>query len=213
VWLYTSDIKPEPAGEKLSLSCKESPQVKVIIAPGMGDLYINALEDSADIIEGTVRGGNVEPTCESDGNTATYTIKSGSSIVGPFPDKWHWELGLSPEAPLDLNIDFGVGQAEADLTDLDISNLDVHLAIGNGMVTLPRDGSFSGNVDGSIGQLVIVIPEGMAARIAFDTGIAARQVPNSYDCVGDVCTSPGYSGADDKVDLAVHMAIGNVVIR
>jgi hypothetical protein len=213
MWLYISDIKPEAVGEKLSLSCEESPQVEVIIAPGIGDLHIYALTDSAHVIEGTLRGGNVEPQCKSEGDTTTYIIESGSTIVGPFPDKWYWELGLSPEVPIDLDVDFGVGQAEADLTDLDISSLDVHLAIGRGVVTLPGDGNFSGSVDGAIGQLVIVIPEGMAAQITFDTGLATRQVPDSYDCAGDVCTSPGYTGADDKVDLAVHMGIGSVVIR
>jgi hypothetical protein len=213
VWLYLSGIKPAPAGEELNLSCEESTQIEVIIAPGVGDLHISALSDSKDIIEGTLRGGNVEPECKSEGDTTTYIIESGATILGPFPDKWYWDLGLSPEVPIDLNVDFGVGEAEADLTGLDISDLDVHMAIGRGVVTLPRDGNFSGSVDGSIGELVIVIPEGMAARLAFDTGLAVRQVPDRYDCADDVCTSPGYVGADDKVDLKVHMAIGSVVIR
>jgi hypothetical protein len=213
VWLYMSGIKPEPVGTKISCGLSEAAEANITIAPGMGDLRVDALSDSRNLVEGTLSGGNAEPEFSVKGKTANLVVGSGTTIIGPFPNKWYWELSLSPEVPIDLNVDFGVGEAEADLTGLDISALHVHLAIGTGVVTLPEDGSFSGSVDGAIGQLVIVIPEGMAAQIAFDTGLAVRQVPDSYDCIDDVCTSPGYAGADDKVDLAVHMAIGSVVIR
>jgi hypothetical protein len=53
----------------------------------------------------------------------------------------------------------------------------------------------------------------MAAKVTFDTGLAARQIPDSYSCAQSVCTSAGYTGADNKVDLAVNLAIGSVVVR
>jgi hypothetical protein len=213
VWLYLSDIRPEPTGDKISYSLGEVKQAQITIAPGMGDLRVDALSDSDNLVEGTLSGGNAEPEFTVRGTTASVIVESGTMIVGPFPDRWYWALGLSPEVPIDLNVDFGVGEAEVDLTGLDISDLDAHLAVGRGVLTLPSDGSFAGRIDGAIGELVIIIPEGMAAQISFDTGLAARQVPDRYDCVDDVCTSGNYSGADDKVDLEVHMAIGNVVIR
>jgi hypothetical protein len=53
----------------------------------------------------------------------------------------------------------------------------------------------------------------MAARIQADTGIASRQVPEGYQRQGDLYTSSDYEGADNRVDLVVSQAIGNLVIR
>ncbi len=66
---------------------------------------------------------------------------------------------------------------------------------------------------GAIGEIVVVIPVGMAARIRTDTALVGSQLPGGYQRRDDVYTSPGYEGAEDRVDLEVDLAIGSVVIR
>jgi len=61
--------------------------------------------------------------------------------------------------------------------------------------------------------VVVIIPTGMAARIRVDTGLAVSDLPDSYRQRDDVYTSPGYSSADDRVDLEISQAIGKVTIR
>jgi hypothetical protein len=53
----------------------------------------------------------------------------------------------------------------------------------------------------------------MAVRIAVDTGIAGRQLPPEYERHDDVYVSPGFESADNRVELEVSQAIGNVTIR
>jgi hypothetical protein len=53
----------------------------------------------------------------------------------------------------------------------------------------------------------------MKVRVQVDTGLAGRQLPAGYRRAEDVYTSPGYAGADDRIDLEVSQAIGNVSIR
>ena len=64
-----------------------------------------------------------------------------------------------------------------------------------------------------IGQTIIVIPTGLAARIHIVTGLAGSQLPDEYQRWDDVYTSPGYESAENRVDLKVSQAIGNVTIR
>jgi len=61
--------------------------------------------------------------------------------------------------------------------------------------------------------VVVIIPTGMAACIRVDTGLAVSDLPDSYRQRGDVYTSPGYSSADDRVNLEISQAIGKVTIR
>jgi hypothetical protein len=213
VWLSISGIRPELAGESISYPLGEATQAKVAIAPAVGDLRVEPLSDSSSLIEGTISGGWAEPDLSVVGKTANFVLESGEMSIGPFVDSWAWELKLTPNAPIDLDVDLAMGQADIDLSRLDISSLDVHMAMGRIEVALPDKGSFGAKVEGAIGEIVVVIPEGMAAKIAFDTGLAARQIPDSYGCAESVCTSANYTGADNKVDLTVNLAIGSVVVR
>jgi hypothetical protein len=78
---------------------------------------------------------------------------------------------------------------------------------------LPYEGRFQAKIEGAIGETVVVIPAGMAARVRVDTGLAVSDLPASYQRQGDVYTSPGYASADDRVDLEVSQAIGKITIR
>jgi hypothetical protein len=102
---------------------------------------------------------------------------------------------------------------ELDLSELTLEDVDAELGLGQTVVTLPAEGRFEARIEGAIGQTVVVIPEGLAARVRLDTGITARQLPDDYRCADDICTSPHYDTADDRVDLEVSQAIGNLVIR
>jgi predicted membrane protein len=78
---------------------------------------------------------------------------------------------------------------------------------------LPSEGNFDASIDGAIGQIVIVVPEGMALRLRSNTAIANTSVPAGYQRADRIYTSPDYQSAARRVNLVVGMAIGNVTVR
>jgi hypothetical protein len=222
LWLFGAYAGAERAGpgEEIRQALDGATEAEVIIAHSVGTLRVEALLESANLIEGTLRPGRgerVEPGFTITGEKATFTLRSEGVSVGPFPGGWGgqrtWDLGLNPDVPLELVISLGVGQSDVDLWGLTVSELDVDMGIGQTTVTLPEEGRFWARIDGAIGQTTIRIPEGLAVRVHVDTGLAASQLPNSYRCRDDVCTSSGYESAEDRVDLDVSQAIGNIAIR
>jgi hypothetical protein len=211
-------IRQVAAGEEVSQALGEASQARVVIEPGVGSLHIEALPESANLVEGVIqmgRGQRVRRDFAIAGKTATFTLRSEGE-AGPFfwwGDQWNWELGLAPEVPLELEVSFGVGQADMDLTGLTVSNLKVSMGVGQTKVTLPDQGRFQAKIEGAIGETIVAIPAGMAARIHVSTGLAARGLPASFQRQDDVYTSPGYASADDRVDLEVSQAIGQITIR
>lgn len=223
LWMFRADIGTGRVltGEEVRQALGEATRAKVVIEPGVGSLHIEALLESANLVEGVIQTGR-EQRVRRDfavvGKTATFTLRSQGEgrIIGPFfwaGDQRSWELGLAPEVPLELDISFGVGWTDIDLTDLTIDDLKVSMGIGRTTVTLPDEGRFQAKIDSSIGETVVVIPAGMAARIRVDTGLAVSDLPNGYQQRDDVYTSPGYASADDRVDLEVSQAIGKITIR
>jgi len=94
-----------------------------------------------------------------------------------------------------------------------VSDLKVNMGLGRTTVILPDEGRFYAKIEGAIGETIIVIPAGMAARIRVDTGLAMSDLPDGYQQRDDVYTSPGYASADDRVDLEVSQAIGKITIH
>ena len=221
LWLMGPDIRTGQivATEEVRQALGEASRAEVVIEPGVGSLHIEALLESANLVEGMVgagRGQRVKRHFAVAGKTATFTLQTEGATGGPFfwrGDQSGWELGLAPEVPLELKVDLGAGRADIDLTGLTVDDLEVSMGIGQTIVTLPEEGRFHAKIEGAIGETVVAIPAGMAARIRVDTGLAVSDLPNSYQQRGDVYTSPGYAGADDRADLEVDQAIGKVTIR
>ena len=221
LWMLGPDMETAQVveGEKVSQALGEATQAKVVIEPGIGALYIEALPESANLVEGVINVGKalkVNRRFAVAGKTATFTLNTESVTFSPFTgwgNKWSWELGLAPEVPLGLEVGLGVGLADLDLAGLTVDDLEVSMGVGRIVVTLPDEGRFYAKIEGAIGETVVVIPDGMAARIRVDTGLTVHNLPDSYQQRGDVYTSPGYASAEDRVDLEVDQAIGKVTIH
>ena len=221
VWLLRTDIGTGQvvAGEEVSQALGEATRAEVVIEPGVGALHIEALPESASLVKGVIRAGRgqrVRRHFAVVGQTATFTLRTEGATFVPFigwGDQRGWELGLAPQVPLGLEIGLGAGLADVDLTGLTVDDLTVSMGIGQTTVILPDEGRFQARIEGAIGETVVVIPAGLAARIRVDTGLAVSDLPDSYRQRDDVYTSPGYESADDRVDLEVDQAIGKVTIR
>ncbi|HEX6384709.1 MAG TPA: DUF5668 domain-containing protein [Anaerolineae bacterium] len=165
-------------------------------APG-GHLY--ALEDSANLIEGTVSTiGDLTFDTDVSGGRATVTLNDRNSGFFWFnPGNWgdvtganRWEIGLNPNVPLDLRLDAGSGAVSFDLSQLTLNDLfldsgsgsvelllsageyDVVHNAGSGStrLTLPGEGQVTAEIDGGSGSLVLFLPASMAARVEVDGG-------------------------------------------
>jgi hypothetical protein len=222
LWLFRSSIGTGEAfaSEDISQALDGATQAEVAIAPAVGTLHIEALPESASLVEGVIhlsRGERATPEFALEDETATFTLRSEDVAFGPFAGSWDdqrgWHLGLNPDVPLQLEISLGGGKSDVDLTGLMVNDLEVSIGVGQTTVTLPDEGRFQAKIEGAIGQTVVVIPAGLAACIRVDTGLASSQLPDGYQRRDDVYTSPGYDSADHRVDLEVSQAIGNVSIR
>ena len=219
LWLFrTGLIGQAAATEKVSQALGEATRAEVVLAPAVGAVHVKALPESANLVEGTLylsSGERVRRDFAVAGETAKLSLRSEGTFAPAFGG-WSakgWELGLNPDVPLKLEVSLGMGQADVDLSGLTVSDLNVSMGLGQTTVVLPAEGRLRAKISGAIGQTTVVVPAGMEVRIHLDTAIAARQVPAGYEKQDDVYTSPGYAGAENRVDLEVSQAMGEVTIR
>ncbi len=222
LWLFGAGIgaRQVVTGEEIMQTLGGATRAEVTIKPGIGTLHIEPLAESANLVEGVIHLGRGERMVRDfavEDETATFTLQSEGATLGPFIGGWGderaWEIRLNPDVPLKLEISLGVGESRIDLTGLTVDDLEVSMGVGQTTVTLPDEGHFQARIEGDIGQTIVVIPAGLAARIHVDTGLAGSQLPDDYQRQDDVYTSPGYGSAENRVDLEVSQAIGNVMVR
>lgn len=219
----------------------DAKSAQVHIDSSIGELTISTLDSASNLIAGTIHSVERETILESyemDGDEIDYALHSewvGSPInLEKAPNtRFSWDLALTDEIPLDLKISLSVGESVLDLSELDVSALDLSIGVGETTVTLPvgayqakvnggvgqtsieipTEGQIQLKVDGGVGEIVIYLPEDMAAKINVDRGVAGLSVPAGFDKNKDTYTSSGFDDAENYVEIDIDQGVGNIVIR
>jgi len=219
-WLVWSGALEGGVGrprQEISYPLDDVDEANVTMETAVGELRVSSLGPGSDnLMEGLVGTQDVDLEREHSTVGSRATIRLVGSRSTGFPafgdSSQEWRLMLNPDVAIDLEAQLGVGQTILELGDLDVTDLEVAMAVGQTRVTLPRN-DLEGEIECAIGQVDISVPQDVGARISFDTGIVPRSLPGDYTCEEDVCTSPGYEGAEHQVELSVDLAIGSVRVR
>jgi len=220
LWLYGVRLESGQAlrSQEVSQTLQGVKSAEIVLENGAGDVYIHALSGSSNLVAGKVssgRGRNAFEELSIQGSQARYRLRETDTYMF-FRERIGentWDLGLTSQIPLDIRYSQGAGSTQLDLSGLQLSALKINVGVGQTMVTLPATGNFDVGIDGAIGQIVINVPKGMAVRIRSNTALANLSVPGGYERSDRVYTSPGYESAENRANLTIGMAIGNVSIR
>jgi hypothetical protein len=220
-WVTGIGLRAPIATGDLNLSepIEASTRASIHIDPAVGTLELDAQANEGTLVAGVIPGleeGDVSQDLQVSGGTAEYALRRvqrGFTYPRIGAARMTWDLSLSREIPIQLDVSMGAGRANLDLVGMTLTALSADMGVGQLTVELPGTGDFDGTIEGAVGQTVIVVPEGVGIRIRTDTGITAVSIPGRYLRQGDTYTSPGYSSAEIKIDLAVSQAIGSLLVR
>ncbi len=121
-----------------------------------------------------------------------------------------WEINLSPEVPMDLEIDVGSGSAKLLLQDLDLTDLVINGGSGSTDVSIPASSSaYEVNIDGGSGSFDVEVERGAEIDATIDVGsgswdiIVGEGVEGSFDING----GSGSTEIDLDGDLGVRVVV------
>lgn len=126
-----------------------------------------------------------------------------------------WSFGLSRDIPLSLEVGTGASESILDLTDLRVTELQLHTGASSTKVSLPANSGFTRvTCEAGVAGLELRVPSNVAGRIRYRGGLSSINVDTSrFPHAGGVYQSVDYDTVANKVDIDVQMGVGSVDIR
>jgi hypothetical protein len=216
---FDSDMgRGELAVDTIEQTMSGANQAEILIAPVVSNLSLADLEDSNNLIEGEIRhlqGEKIQQTYQVQNEQGVFTLESSGgtiffpTIPGSDPS---WNLDLTNKIPLELMVKLVIGKSTIDAQNLRLSGLSTSVVIGETSVYLPEEGVLTAKIEGVIGNMTIYVPDSMEVRINTDVGLLNIQLPENFISRENYYYSPGYAGAENRVDLDVSQVLGKVEI-
>jgi hypothetical protein len=108
---------------------------------------------------------------------ATEWLNPANWFHGDAYRNLRWDIGLTPHAPLDLDIHGGVGKSALDLRELNLSALDVTGGVGQIELTLPtRLDKLEARVQIGVGHMIVNVPAAGALNAHIKGGVGATHI-------------------------------------
>jgi hypothetical protein len=125
-----------------------------------------------------------------------------------------WDIELTNRIPLDLDFDFGAGEARLDLSGLRLRSLAIDMGVGELILDLTGDRSESleASIDGGIGHATVLLPFEIGVRVRIDGGLGSIAAPG-FTNNGHVYTNAAYGRTKVRIDLEINAGIGQIDLK
>jgi len=202
----------------VSIPLEGAASARVKISHGAGRLVLDSHAGPGELLAGSFAGG-VQSKVDRDGSEAKVKLRVPDQAFPFFNWGWShsidWNIGLTRDIPVALEVSTGANETRLDLTELRITELQVHTGASATKVMLPANaGSTRISCEGGAASFELQVPSNVAARIHYRGGLSSINVSTTrFPRSGDVYQSPDYDTAVNKVDIEVQMGVGSVDVR
>jgi hypothetical protein len=138
--------------------------------------------------------------------------KSSGVPMGSTRNKW--DISLTEDVPIGIKIDFGAGEGDLDLRELQLQSLDIDMGVGDLEVDLSgeRHQDLRVDVDGGVGSATFYLPEDVGVKVRVDKGIGsvhARDLRKD----GNVYTNEAYGSSEITIKISIDAGIGSITLK
>jgi hypothetical protein len=122
-----------------------------------------------------------------------------------------WNLRLNDDVPVDLTVQMGGGVGNLDLDNLALTGLNLDVGAGSTRVDLSGDWGrdVSAVVRGGAGQVTVLLPSRMGARVEAGTRLGRVNADNLRR-EGEAYVNDAYGDSDDTLKVEVTGGVGQI---
>lgn len=200
--------------EPVSVPLDGATEARVRLEHGAGSLRVRAGEGLA-LVEGRCAGGVDTDVERSAGRVeARLRGRAGLPWGGGRERGFEWDLALARHVPIALEVRSGASDSDLDLTNVRLTELQIHTGASKTAVRLPATGRYAVRAGGGAMSLTLQVPEGVAARIEARGGLSDLKVDERrFPRWGGEWRSADYEAAEHRADIRLDTGAASVEIR
>ena len=208
--------------EESSVDLGEAESASITFKHGAGRLNLDASAEKGKLVSGTFANG-LDARVKKVGSGLDVILQPPSQAFPDvfFPGNWiggrglSWDCGLTKEIPLNLIFEVGASESVLDFTDLIVKDLILRTGASSTEVRLPAGaGATRFKVEAGAASLVIHVPEGVAARVDAEAGLASIDVDQKrFPKQGGIYQSADFETAENKIDIRIETGMASIDIR
>lgn len=206
--------------EHLQIPLEAAKSVRLKVKHGAGRLRLSAGAGPANLAEGDFMGG-LDLRMEDEGQEmdVEMSVPSRNFPTGPWfwgRSSLDWDVKLTSEVPIRLDIRTGASEADINLASLQVSELRLSTGASSTRLALPDAAGFTrAKIEAGAASINVRVPSGVAARIHTEGGLASISVDKSrFEALGSgYYQSTEFDSAENKVEINVSAGVGSVDIR
>ncbi|MCC6904920.1 MAG: hypothetical protein IT326_03690 [Anaerolineae bacterium] len=148
-----------------------------------------------------------------------YEAQDGMAVLRisqpPLPNPTAWQAGLAGNVLWDIDAQAGIGNLALNLTDLRLETVNARTGPGRLTVLCPARGYTRLALRSGSGDIEVVIPEGIGAKIEVSKGrLGTLRIRNArlIDQGGGRCTTSGYSSSAAQVEISIQTWAGEITL-
>jgi hypothetical protein len=206
--------------ENLNIPLADINEARIRLHHGAGRLDINPSGAPGTLLSGSFVGG-VEQHLDRMGAAARLDLRSrGDAMFIGWPFGYSqngltWNLALTREIPLQLELETGASETRLNLQDLRVNELSVKTGASSTVIYLPANaGQTRVSLHSGAASTELYVPQGVAGRIRVQSGLAGINIDQSrFPAFNGGYETPGYDSALNKVEIDVETGVASVTIR
>jgi hypothetical protein len=224
VWMLVwSRIRPKSMdSEQASIPLQGASRAELQIRHGAGRLILRDGAGPNELAAGTFTGGLRQNTSRR-GDTLSAELSVPETIWMNFGGPWIfgpwtpivWDLRVNGSVPMTIDLETGAGESRIDLSALKVGEVRLKTGASSTEMTLPaRAGKTRAKVTSGAASVVLIVPNGVAARISVESGLAGITVDtNRFPRSQSGYESADFARAENSVDIQIETGVGAVDIR
>ncbi len=219
--LGNSQSSGEMVLEEGSIDLEGAERATVTVKHGAGKLTVNSIAESGMLASGMFANG-LDARVKRDRNQLNVIMQPHTPVFPDmlFPWNWitgkgfQWDFGFTKNIPLHLVFETGAVDAHLDLADLQVKDLLLKTGASSTNLTLPAAAGLTQvKVEAGAAAVIIRVPEGVAARIEAEVGLATVSVNQSrFPKLNEYYQSVDYESAENKADIRIEAGLGSIEI-
>lgn len=177
----------------------------------VGEFVLGSDSRSGNLISGSITPGNADSDLEERNGQLFYELTSSKPAI--FPHTARWELDLTPELQLGLQVSNSVGEMLLDLGELKLDGLLVNQGVGRMVIELPETITDDVLLKQGVGVLEVEIPEDVRIAVDAQKGLTRVKFPGDFELEDGYYTTPGTSRTNAELLIVVEQGVGLVTFR